>query len=137
MQNKSASKTNPDVHEAYKRLAEAAETFVNRAPRQKRIEAERSALFEALQDAQLVLSVAGSAKKSGQDTSSRNKSEQNIRVLEDNLKQAKAHVAKSQDALEELNSLITPVATMLDELRDKTKKAQSILQRALKSPARV
>jgi hypothetical protein len=85
-QKKSASKTTPAVHEAYKRLAEAAETFVNRAPHQKRIETERSALFEALHDAQLVLSVAGLAKKSDRDTANRKKSAENIRVLEDNLK---------------------------------------------------
>ncbi len=54
---KNERNASPDVLQACQRLAETAETFVNRAPRQKRLEAERSALFDALSHAQLVLSV--------------------------------------------------------------------------------
>ena len=38
-------------------LADAAERFVNKAPNQKRLEAERAALLDAILQAQLLLSV--------------------------------------------------------------------------------
>jgi hypothetical protein len=38
-------------------VTEAAEQFVNRTPRLKRLEAERQALLDAIRQAQLVLSV--------------------------------------------------------------------------------
>jgi hypothetical protein len=40
-----------------KELAEAAERFMNKAPKQARLEAERAALIDAITRAQLVLSV--------------------------------------------------------------------------------
>jgi hypothetical protein len=40
-------------------LTEAASQFVDKAPRQKRLEADRQALLDALTRAQLVLSVGG------------------------------------------------------------------------------
>ena len=46
-----------DVVRAFHRLTYAAEAFVNRAPRVKRIHAERAALLDAITNAQLVLSV--------------------------------------------------------------------------------
>ncbi|HEX2056260.1 MAG TPA: hypothetical protein VHF07_07190 [Nitrospiraceae bacterium] len=42
---------------AFKVLADAAERFVNKAPNQKRLEAERTALLDAILQAQLLLSV--------------------------------------------------------------------------------
>lgn len=39
------------------RVTEAAERFVNRTPRLKRLEIERQALLDAIRQAQLVLSV--------------------------------------------------------------------------------
>ena len=39
------------------RVTEAAERFVNRTPRLKRLETERQALLDAIRQAQLVLSV--------------------------------------------------------------------------------
>ena len=63
MRKDSRSHTNPDLLETCRRLAETAETFANQAPRQKRIEAERSALSAALSHAQLVLSVARFRKR--------------------------------------------------------------------------
>jgi hypothetical protein len=38
-------------------LADAAERFVNKAPNQKRLETERSALLDAILQAQLLLSI--------------------------------------------------------------------------------
>jgi hypothetical protein len=48
---------NRDVVRAFQRLTNAADDFVNRAPRVKRIEAERAALLDAITHAELVLSV--------------------------------------------------------------------------------
>lgn len=46
-----------DVWEAFHMVTDAAENFVNRAPRSKRLETERQALLDAIRRAQLVLSV--------------------------------------------------------------------------------
>ena len=46
-----------DVWEAFHMVTDAAENFVNRSPRSKRLETERQALLDAIRRAQLVLSV--------------------------------------------------------------------------------
>jgi hypothetical protein len=46
-----------DVWEVFHILTNAAENFVNRSPRSKRLETERQALLDAIRRAQLVLSV--------------------------------------------------------------------------------
>jgi len=46
-----------DPWEALMAITEAAEGFVNRSPRSKRLEAERQALLDAIRQAQLILSV--------------------------------------------------------------------------------
>ncbi|HJR78312.1 MAG TPA: hypothetical protein VJ805_15135 [Nitrospiraceae bacterium] len=46
-----------DTKDALRRLADAAERFVNKAPNQKRLETERVALLDAILQAQLLLSV--------------------------------------------------------------------------------
>jgi hypothetical protein len=46
-----------DPWEALLAITEAAEGFVNRSPRSKRLEAERQALLDAIRQAQLILSV--------------------------------------------------------------------------------
>jgi len=48
-----------DVITAFGRLTDAAEDYVNRAPMVRRIQDQRTALLEAIGDAQLVLSVHG------------------------------------------------------------------------------
>ena len=58
-------------------------------------------------------------------------------MLEDRLKQSQVDLAQSQHALEQLDWLIQPVATTLDELWNKTEKAQTALKTALEPPARV
>jgi len=137
MRKHSTSKADSDLIEACRRLAETAETFVNRAPRQKRIEAERSALFDALSHAQLVLSVARLPHEVDKGPSKRERHQGQTRELEDRLEQSQADLAKSRQALEQLDWLMQPVATTLDELRDTTQKAHTVLKTALKSPARV
>jgi hypothetical protein len=46
-----------DLWEALLALTDAAERFVNRSPRSKRLEADRQVLLDAIRQAQLVLSV--------------------------------------------------------------------------------
>jgi len=46
-----------DPWEALLAITEAAERFVNRSARSKRLEAERQALLDAIRQAQLILSV--------------------------------------------------------------------------------
>lgn len=132
-----SSHADPDVIQACRRLAETAEAFVNRAPRQKRIEAERSALFDALSHAQLVLSVTRLPQEIEKGPSKREEQQEQTGGLEDRLKQSQADLVQSQHALEQLDWLIQPVATTLDELRNRTEKAQTVLKTALKSPAPV
>lgn len=126
-----------DLIRACRRLVETAETFVNRAPRQKRIEGERSALFDALSHTQLVLSVVGLPPHTDKGPTKAEKEHREDGGLENRLKQSQADLAKSQHALEQLDWLIQPVAITLDELRNKTEKAQTVLKTALKSPAPV
>lgn len=52
-----------DSKEALRQLADAAERFVNKAPNQKRTEMERTALLDAIMQAQLLLSVASARPK--------------------------------------------------------------------------
>ncbi len=134
---KSPRNANPDLIQACQLLAEKAEDFANRAPRQKRLEAERSALFDALSHAQLVLSVTRLPQETDKKSSTRGKPQRETRGLEDQLKLSQAELAKSQHALEQLDWLIQPVTTTLDELQDKAKHAHTIVKTALQSPARV
>jgi citrate synthase len=128
--------TSPDLLEACRRLAEAAETFANRAPRQKRIEAERSALFDALAHAQLVLSVTR-LQVTDKGPSKREKLQRETTGLEEQLKRSLGELAKSRHALEQLDWLMQPVTASLDDLQDKAKRAQTIVKTTLNSPARV
>jgi hypothetical protein len=47
-----------DIKDTLRVLTEAAERFVNKAPNQKRLEEERTALLDAIMQAQLLLSVS-------------------------------------------------------------------------------
>ena len=134
---KNPRNASPDLIQACRHLAETAETFVNRAPRQKRLEAERSALFDALSHAQLVLSVTRLPQQIDKGSSKRQKPQRETKRLEEQLKQSQAELTKSQHALEQLDWLIHPMATTLEELKDNAKKAQTVLQTGLKSAARV
>jgi CHAT domain-containing protein len=137
MRKNSTSHANPDLIQACRSLVETAESFVNRAPRQKRIESERSALFDALSHAQLVLSVVRLPQRIDKGVSKREKQQEETSGLEGQLKQSQADLAKSRHALEQLDWLMQPVATTLDQLRDSNQKAHVVLKTALKAPARV
>ena len=134
---KNERNASPDVLQACQWLAETAEAFVNRAPRQKRLEAGRSALVDALFRAQLVLSVTRVAQEPHRGPSKKENLQRETRVLEDQLKQSREDLATSQQALEQLDWLIEPVATTLDELQEKAKRARTIVKTALKPPGRM
>ncbi len=134
---KTARHGSPDLVQACRRLVETAETFVNRAPRQKRLEAERAALFDALSHAQLVLSVTRLPQETDKKSLTREKPHRETRGLKDQLKHSQTELATSQHALEQLDWLIQPVTTTLDELQDKAKQVQTVVKTALETPARV
>jgi hypothetical protein len=73
-----------DVVRAFQRLASAAEEFVNRAPRVKRIQASRSSLLDAITDAQLVLLVHRLPKDKGPEPKPATKSK-STSVLEEQI----------------------------------------------------
>ena len=131
---KKERKATPELIEACQRLAEAAETFMNRAPRQKRLEHERSALFDALSHAQLVLSVTRLPQRRDQASPKPAARQQEAKQLAEEVNQLKTELAKSQQAREQLDWLIQPLATTLEEIKDK---AGTVLQAASKSRGRV
>lgn len=131
---KKEKKATPDLIEACQRLAEAAETFVNRAPRQKRLEHERSALFDALSHAQLVLSVTRIPQRRDHASPKPVARQQEAQQLAEDVHQLKTELTKSQQAREKLDRLIQPLTTTLDEIKDK---AETVLQAAAQSPGRL
>lgn len=54
-----------ELRKALADLADAAERFVNKAPNQTRLETERTALLDALRQAQLLLSLSPKDRVSG------------------------------------------------------------------------
>jgi hypothetical protein len=88
MRKRSTSNANPDLIQPRQRLVNTAEILVNRAPRQKRIEVERSALFDTLSHAQLVLSVTRLPQGIDKEVPKRGKQQEETRGLEDQLKQS-------------------------------------------------
>jgi hypothetical protein len=68
-----ARKDTHDVITAIRRLTDAAEECVNRSPRVKRIQDQRSALLDAIADAQLALSVHRLPKEPAPKTRSLNR----------------------------------------------------------------
>ena len=131
---KKEKKATPDLIEACQRLAEAAETFVNRAPRQKRLEHERSALFDAPSHAQLVLSVTRLPQHRVQASPKPVARQQEAQQLAEDVNQLKTELAKSQQAREKLDRLIQPLTTTLEEIKDK---AETVLKAAAQSPGRL
>jgi hypothetical protein len=72
-----------DVVRAFKRLTTAADEFVDRAPRVKRIQAERTAILDAITHAELVLSVhrLPKDKEQEQESAIRSKLEEQMRPI--------------------------------------------------------
>ncbi len=112
-----------EVISAFRRLTDAAEHFVNRSPRVRRIQAERSALLDAISHAQLVLSVyrlPEDTKSSAVDSSSTRTAALN----EERLKE-------SQARFNELEHTLRPLIRELEELGTRAGKAKSVLDAAL------
>ncbi|HEX5545007.1 MAG TPA: hypothetical protein VFX10_05870 [Nitrospira sp.] len=122
--------TTDELAAAFRRLADTAETFVNRAPKQKRLDAERSALLDAISHAQLVLSVYRIPNKTAADKSSMSHSPKNNAWSE----------KRSQKLQEQVRQLELRLETETGEreaLQQKVKKAKDILESTSTQPAPV
>jgi hypothetical protein len=112
-----------DLIAAFQRLTDAAEQFVNRAPRVKRIQERRAALLDAIANAQLVLSVQRLPKDSRRETS--RKSEKQSADLKQQLK-------NTEGTLRELQQRLRPLSTDLNKLHDGAQRALASLQHVLR-----
>jgi phage-related protein len=112
-----------DVVRAFKRLTTAADEFVDRAPRVKRIQAERTAILDAITHAELVLSVhrLPKDKEQEQESAIRSKLEEQIQ--------------RSQATFNELQRRLRPIRIELEKLQSKAQKAKALLDTALATPA--
>lgn len=110
-----------DLMTAFQRLTDAAEQFVNRAPRVKRIQEQRAALLDAIANAQLVLSVQRLPKDIRRESS--RKSEKNSAL--------KQQLKDTEGTLRELQQRLRPLSTDLNKLHDGARRALASLQHAL------
>jgi uncharacterized protein YlxW (UPF0749 family) len=108
---------------AFQRLTDAAERFVNRAPRVTRIQEQRAVLLDAIANAQLVLSVQRLPKDTRRESS---------RTSEKNSAEVKQQLKDTQGTLRELQQRLRPLSTDLNKLHDGAKKALASLQHALR-----
>ncbi|HET7909748.1 MAG TPA: hypothetical protein VFL19_03480 [Nitrospira sp.] len=122
-----ARKDNVDVIKAFHRLTDAAEDFVNRSPRLKRIQTERSTLLDAIADAQLVLSVHRLPTEPPKAGSGRSAADERKTELERELKH-------SEHALHELKRRLQPVTRELHGLQRQAEHAVRGLEAALGEP---
>lgn len=119
----------PDEHDVVRachRLMVAAETFVNRAPKAKRLEAERSALLEAIGEAQLTLSVHRLPTEE-------NKPPQNRRSSDTEAAASSKAVMQLKATLEELRRRLGPVAEDLEAMQQRARKAQTAIETSLRA----
>jgi len=112
-----------DIATALQRVTDAADAFVNRAPRVKRIEGERTALLHAITDAQLVLSVHRLPEDKRREPASK---ATRTSFLEEQIKIFQA-------TLNELAQRLQPLTSELEELQAKTENARAMLGTALKT----
>lgn len=119
-----ARKNNHDVIKAFHRLTDAAEAYVNRSPRVKRIQAERSTLLDAIANAQLVLSVHQLPKETASERPTKLRKDNSRALLEKELKETRA-------TLHRLARRLRPVSHELEALQTRAKKVNDLLDRAL------
>jgi chromosome segregation ATPase len=119
-----ARKDNHDVIKALHRLTDAAETYVNRSPRVKRIQAERSTLLDAIANAQLVLSVHQLPKETASERPTKLQKDKRRALLEKELKDTRT-------TLHGLARRLKPVSHELEALQTRAKKVNYLLNRAL------
>lgn len=80
---------------------ETAETLVNRAPRQRRLDAERAVLLDAILHAQLVLSVHRISKRRSELNTKISSEQVHKPLLEKQLRQSKEKVRELEIRLED------------------------------------
>jgi hypothetical protein len=119
-----ARKDNHEVIKAFHRLTDAAEAYVNRSPRVKRIQTERSTLLDAIANAQLVLSVHQFPKETAGERPTQSPKDTSRPLLEKELKQTRA-------TLHDLIRRLKPLSDELEALRTRAHKATDLLNRAL------
>ncbi len=115
-----------DLVRACHRLMLAAEGFVNRAPKVKRLDAERGALLEAIAEAQLVLSVHRLPNEEDEKRQHRRSADPEAAASSKAVTQLKA-------TLEELRRRLGPVAEDLDVMQDRARKAQTAIESTLRA----
>lgn len=111
-----------DLIEALHRLTNAAEVFVNRSPKVKRLEAERSALLDAIAAAQLTLSVRRLPKETRSERPASPSDSKHRARLEAALKQAEARMTELQRALR-------PLSGELEALKAGADRAKALLHK--------
>jgi chromosome segregation ATPase len=117
-------KDNHDVIQAFHRLTNAAEEYVNRSPRVKRIQEQRSALLDAIANAQLILSVHQLPTEPSRELPSPKDKKRSI---------LESEVKAMRDRLKALNRNLLPVSTELEALQERAAKAKTLLGSALDS----
>ena len=117
---------NSDIVKTLQRLTNAADKFVNRAPRVKRIQNERSSLLDAITDAQLVLSVHRLPKEKDQEQESATRSKRSS-LLEQQLQ-------KAQATLNDLERRLRPLGVELGGLQSNAQKAKELFDTILETP---
>ena len=115
-------KENHDVIKAFNRLTDAAEDYVNRSPRVKRIQEQRSALLDAIAHAQLLLSVHQLPNESSNERSSAK--DTRAPMLEKELK-------KIQNTFKDFDRSLRPVSAELEALQERAAKARALLASVL------
>src|SRR3954464_2400262 len=98
-----------DFIEVVLRLAAAAEEYVNRSPKVKRLEAQRTTLLDALADVQLQLSVHRLPPVTAPGRAAKPASREETAALEVELKH-------SQTRLKELERRLRPLTAQLDDV---------------------
>ncbi|HEY6261900.1 MAG TPA: hypothetical protein VIW47_09920 [Nitrospiraceae bacterium] len=116
---------NSDIVKTLQRLTNAADKFVNRAPRVKRIQNERSSLLDAITDAQLVLSVHRLPKEKDQEQESATRSKRSS-LLEQQLQ-------KAQATLNDLERRLRPLGVELGGLQSNAQKAKELFDTILET----
>ena len=116
-------KDNHDVVNAYHRLTDAAEQYVNRFPRLKRIQEQRSVLLDAIANAQLILSVHQLPKESSRERPSS--------ATDNRTSQLEKEVKALRGALKELETNLRPVSAELEAAEPRAGKARTLLNKAL------
>src|SRR5215216_2526817 len=115
-------KAKHDLIKAFHRLTDAAEEYVNRSPRVKRIQEQRSALLDAIAHAQLLLSVQQLPKESVSEQSS--SKDKRAPLLEKELK-------RIQNTFKDFDRSLRPVSTELEALQERAAKARALLESVL------